>query len=351
MEKTILDKSLRILNQLEQLGCPCIENLTSQTLGEFLVHPSEARVQLLSWVVSTYDFKLGELIGNSTPVISGAESRQKKMLHALNIMGVCEIEDLDVVRGTASQKKQIKFWVHLVDLLYTSERGHPYTGSELEGSFYLKPVLQDTMQNVYKDSCKFIDALVRQYNLKDLLSTDVKLFSREMNNIIKEEKNKIQKFPSLKILEEKKEIIKDHLETLSKDLDDIDCTSCADEIDITSIENHCRKLDLSLKTYAQISDNFLHCYDSDIKSWCVKREDSVFMSFGDDVRSALAISSGPIHLMESISTYIGTSSFLCNEIKGKIHQLSDLPGKDSNITDGARNILNKSITRKNDLKK
>ena len=58
------------------------------------------------------------------PIINArAESRQKNLLLALNLLGVVKCDDLDYVYGKVSQKKQMKFWSHLVAQLYTWQRG------------------------------------------------------------------------------------------------------------------------------------------------------------------------------------------------------------------------------------
>jgi len=335
--------------QLEQLGCPYIENADEQTLAEMLLTPSEQRLRILTWVVSTFDSKLGELVDMSVPVINaGADSRQKKILLALNLMGVCKIDDLELVRGKTSQKKQMKFWSQLIDLLYTSERGRPYAGesSELDGSFYLKPVSDNTVNDLHKNACSFIDTLVRKHKAKDLFSADLKLFSPEMQVTIKEEKKNMQgTLPQVKVLEEKIQNMSSDLEELTKELDDVlyECSSCI-KPDHQTVDNYCRKLDLTLKTYSQMVDNLLHCYDSDIKSWCTKRDQAPAMDFGPSLKTVSAMSSDPLNLMKCIASYSETSAYLCNDIKhaGASSVAADDVAADRSVCD----ILQNTISRK-----
>merc|ERR1712133_6054 len=130
------------------------------------------------------------------------------------------------------------------------------------------------------------------------MGTDLNIFTPDMELTIKEEMRNIQVIPSIKVLEETTQKMSLDLDELTKELDAIlyDCTSCVIP-EQTTVDNYCRKLDLSLKTFSQMIDNFLYCYDSDIKSWCMKHKEPVLLNFGPGVKSVSNMSSKPLSLL------------------------------------------------------
>lgn len=217
--------------------------------------------------------------------------------------------------------------------------------TESDTSFYLKPVSDSSLVDRYKNSCRFMDTLLRRHKMKNLFSTDITLFPPDIEATIKEELKNIQDIPPMKALEETRQKIRLDLEELSKELDSIlyGCTSCVTP-DQTTVENYCRKLDLSLKTFSQMIDNFLCYYDSDIRPWCMKQDEPVLLDFGVGVKSVSNMSSQPLSLLKSISSYNNTSSYLCDEIKEELNQF--VPSSSNEIDRETCFVLQNSISRK-----
>jgi len=120
-------KMRSIRHQLDQLGCPFLESPSEQTLAELLLHPSEKRIKLLSWVIITFDSELEDLVNGVVPTMCGIDSRHKKILLALNIMGVCK-DDLEMISGTAAQKKTNGFLANLNRLALYLPKGTAICG-------------------------------------------------------------------------------------------------------------------------------------------------------------------------------------------------------------------------------
>ena len=326
MEKLNSQKLISIKKRLEQLSCPYIEDASEHWFAELLLHPSEGRIKLLSWIITNFDSKLGELLDESIPVISNhIDARHQKLLLALNIMSVSKIDDLEVIRGTAPQKKQITFWYELVDNLYTSHMGHPYidTSNIQNRSYCLNPVRDPNIQELYKESCKFIDTLVRKHKIRDVYCTELHLFSPDLEAIVKEELKNVQ-IPSLKVLGELGEEMCSDLNELSKKFDVVSDDGTCVIPDQTTVDNYCCKIELSLKTFSQMIDNFLYCHDNDIESWCTKGKRPVLSEIGPSIKSVSNLKLQPLNLMKSVKLYNEMTSYLCDEMKKDLNQTAKM---------------------------
>lgn len=339
----------RIKNCLSELSCPYLEDNSDQWLAELLLHPSEARMKLLLWIITSYDSKFEEILDESVPVISNRiDSRHQKLLFSLNIMGVCKIDDLELVRGTATQKKQLHFWNNLVDMLYTSQFGYAYSPEQSlqDTSYFLKPARAPTLDEVFHNSCNFVDTLVREQKTQDLFSTEVNLFSPDVESQIKNEITN-QSIPSPDMLISTAEKMQEDLKTAEEELLKLKTKFAIIAPEQTTVENYCRKIDLSMKTFSQIIDSFLHCHENEIETWCHKQKPHL-SEFGPTVKYVHTIMQNYQKLNTSLSSLNMSTDFLMNDLKkeliiGKDNvNNEDIIGKIRNTS----NILQRSIVRK-----
>ena len=332
-----------IQKSLEILSCPFIEDGNEQWLAELLLHPSEARLKLLHWVACSYDSAFKDILNNSAPVISNRiDSRHQKLLLVFNIMTVCKIDDLELIRGTASQKKQLNFWTKLLDMLYISEFGYPFVKDTLhEETYVLKASGKPTVEDGYISSCKFMDALVREHSKSDLFSTETHLFSPDL-----EAECKDQVVPSVEMLIETAEKIKVDLDGTSRDLEMIKNNFEFVEIDQGIVDNYCRKIDLSMKTLSQMIDTFSHCYDNDIETWCNK-ERPVLSNIGPTVKTVNRLMLNQQHLNESLKLLSASTHSLKNDFKQELYSVEENVNKPELLAElrEASSILKMSLQR------
>ena len=57
-----------IKERLEKLCCPFIEDGTEQWMAELLLHPSETRYRLLTWVLCNFDSDFDNVISKTLPL-------------------------------------------------------------------------------------------------------------------------------------------------------------------------------------------------------------------------------------------------------------------------------------------
>lgn len=314
-------------NILEGLCCPYIEESNEQWLAELLLHPSEARLKLLHWLVTTYDKAFNELLDNTIPVISNrVDSRHQKLLLILNLMGVCKIDDLELVRGTASHKKQLKFWSLLIQMCYISQYGSPYqyhTNTSVEESFYLKPARQPTQHESFDQTCKFIDSLLRQCKMNQLFSSHTKSEIEEMHTT---------SLPTIDMLIETGETMRTDIKNTVELLQKVKQTEVdVEKFDQTTVENYCRKIDLSLNMFSQMIDSSIHCYDNEIDTWCNKPKPHL-SELGPMLKSVTNMCDPQNHLYEHLKTLNRSTKYLTSDLK------KDLSSSVQKIHDGKRMI-------------
>jgi len=341
-------KLQNIKERLEKLCCPFIEDGSEQWIAELLLHPSETRFKLLSWVVTNFDSDFDEVINSTLPVInSRIDSRQQKMLFVLNVMGVCKIDDIELVKGTSSQKKQLAFWDELVDMVYTSQTGHNFVldmhDISPETSYYLKPVKAPSVSDTFHSSCTFVDTLVRENKMKDLFSTEVHLFSPDLEGKIKDE-IKSQDVPSIDLLQTTAEKISEDISVMTKQLEGTLANFTPIEPDQNIIENYCRKIDLSLNTFSQMIDSFIHCYENDIEVWC-KKEQPELSDLGPSVASTYNMLQGPQHLHKSLSSLNKSMSYMSTTLSQDARKLKSNSSVDESYLKEISEILQDSKER------
>ena len=342
---------LKIIKEcLEKLCCPFIEDGTEQWMAELLLHPSETRYKLLTWVLCNFDSDFGDVISKSLPVInSRIDSRHQRILFLLNIMGVCNIDDIEIIKGTASQKKQLMFWDNLIDMVYTSQLGHNFVcdinceASTDETSFYLKPAKAPALADSFQYSCTFIDTLVRENKMKMLMSTEIHLFSPDLEGKISEEM-KTQETPSVDLLAATAEKISIDIANVTKELEGSLAKFNPIEPEQNIVENYCRKIDLALKTFSQMIDSFLHCYGHDIEVWC-KKDHPTLSNVGNAVHSTNMILQGPTELNGALEKLNKTMSLLASSINEEARELKNKCDVDLTYLEDIASTLHESLER------
>lgn len=347
MDTVTFEKLSSIKRRLQLLDAPHIEDADEQCMIELLLHPSDQRVHLLKWIITNYDSKFGTLLDESVPSYSSkVDSTHQKILLALSIMGVAKADDLELIRGSASQKKQIVFWDELIDIFYISQTGVPYLESSevsQDSSYCLKPVVNDLIiHDLYKDSCNFLDCLVRKHKVKDIFSSELKLLPPDLENVIKEIKN--SHVPTATTIKDIYESMCKDVEKLTKELEEETKHDIPDDF---TVDNYCRKIDLTLKTFSQMIDNYSYCHGNDISTWCLKSKSPTLSDLGSRTATISDIYSTMQDLIKSISSYNNATTYLCERMKRDFEETTKVLESVGSTADRETcTIMQNSISRK-----
>jgi len=314
--------------KLQALDCPFVEDGGDQWMAELLLHPSEMRTNLLTWAVIKFDNKFQEVIDRNTPAISNRiDSRHQKLLFICNLIGVCRADDLELIRGTASQKKQLKFWGLFVDMMIVSDRQNGNALTKEESNLFMSSRPRSSEED-FTNSMRFLDTLLRENKMADLFTSEVHLFPPDMERALSiDDKKSRPPVPDLKTLMEASEKMSAALESSIMRLKDISEKHSYELPDQGAVETYCRRIDLALKTFSQMVDSFVHCYEADISVWCNKPKPTL-SGLGPSMKSVHTVLSRHKMLTDGIQTANESMSELNTKLK---RQLSEREPKQKDI--------------------
>lgn len=252
------EKLFNIRSRLEQLGCPYLEGVEDSWIEELLFKPGEPRLRLLQWSLAKFDPTIYNLVENQQSEGLGRnDSRVQKLLFASHLLGLCKSDDIELIQGNRSRKKQAVFWENLLDIVSTVET--PVRTTSLSFA-------QATLEDHFKNDCYFFDALCRQENLQDVFVSKVQLFPPDLLRSTSGLEQK--KIPEEKHLISVTEKLANELEEQSKQLDELRANAPLCDADAITVEKVSKTLSLSLTTMAQVVSGFLHCFETEMKPWC-----------------------------------------------------------------------------------
>ncbi|XP_065068465.1 uncharacterized protein LOC135693815 isoform X2 [Rhopilema esculentum] len=258
---------------LQEMDCPFIEDDDDSWVLSFF-QPCEARMRLLSWLIEKFDPKFGEILSKQMPSVDHRiESRVQKMLFICNLLGVCRADDLELIKGTASKKKQMIFLENLLELVLTSDKANFVVRKERSN-----PDFSSTSQNqlpsereMFEKSCRFIDNLVRQEDVTELFASSVTLFPPDLEKGFTEDADK-KKYrssaPDNSVLEEIKAKLTADIDNTMKEYNRVKKKFQCNELTQSELDGYCKKFSLTITMLNQLINNFLHCYESDLRHWC-----------------------------------------------------------------------------------
>jgi len=174
---------------LQEVDCPFLEE-DDDSWKISMFEPCEARIRLLSWLLTKFESSFGEILAKQVPSVNNRiESRVQRMLFLCNLMGLCRSNDLEVIKGTSSKRRQIKFWENLLEHVLISEKLQFYRREERTslgyGSDYLPRKQSISVGDRLESCCRFIDNLVRQEDLSDVFSSSLTLFPPDLDKAIR----------------------------------------------------------------------------------------------------------------------------------------------------------------------
>ena len=309
---------------LEKLCCPYIEDGNVQYLAELLLHPGETRVKILHWLVTLYDSVFSGLLDDNSPVIlNRIDSRHQKLLLVMNIMGVCKTNDLDLVRGSASQKKQIHFWKILINMTYISIFGCPFQPPQKEWineTIFCITARRPNITETFNNACKFVDTLIREIKVSKIFCSELNLLSLDISADINSANITL---PTADMLIEISTVIQKDLQQIVRLLQGMQRNPEYEGFDQNTVENYCLKFNLTLTMFSQMIDSFILCYDNCMDAWCHKSKPQ-FSTLGLNITSVNYNMKFWDNLWNSIKQLHERSVFLIHDLKMKLQRLKRL---------------------------
>ncbi|XP_013410203.1 uncharacterized protein LOC106173581 [Lingula anatina] len=165
--------------KLDQLGCPFTEDVDVSWILELIFKPGEPRIRLLQWLFSKFDSKLNDMLDPQLAATdTKIDSRIQRLLFIANTLGLCRYDDVDLIRGVASQAKQISFMDQLLDLVWIKD-----TADDPQLRHMQSPgVVSETTQidDQFTQDCWLADTIAGQERMHTMFSPKARLLPPDL---------------------------------------------------------------------------------------------------------------------------------------------------------------------------
>ena len=152
------------------------------------------------------------------------------------------------------------------------------------------------------NSMRFLDSLLRENKMAALFTAEVHLFPPDMERELSiDDKKSRPPVPDLKTLMEASEKMSAALESSIMRLKDISDKHSYELPDQGAVETYCRQIDLALKTFSQMVDSFVYCYEADVSVWSNKPK-LTLSGLGPSMKSVHTVLSRHMMLTDGIQT-------------------------------------------------
>ncbi|XP_033114702.1 HAUS augmin-like complex subunit 7 [Anneissia japonica] len=169
--------------RLESLDCPYIEEVDDSWISELLFQPGEPRIRLLQWVLARLDPKLQELMENQYgPSDTKMDSRLQRILLVTSSLGLCRVDDIDLIRGATSSARQNAFWDQLLDIVCISDASEDHRKQELASPGIISETLP-LEEQLHNDN-KLMDSISKMDNLSAMFDAKLKLLPPDLMRLI-----------------------------------------------------------------------------------------------------------------------------------------------------------------------
>ncbi|XP_028669411.1 HAUS augmin-like complex subunit 7 isoform X1 [Erpetoichthys calabaricus] len=238
---------------LQRLGCPLVEGLflkETESMLELLCTPSNHRLEILMWICKRTSPPLEKklFLLKDSPV----DTHIKEITNFGHEMMLCSPDDVDLIKGCASPKRQLAFMGQLVSIL-ESERFEDFSVS-----FGNEQLLKELFSNPH---------------LPSLLSPVCNPWPAHITEIIKKKDSGSKQWRSLTrkckefSLEEVSSTLKKTTDALAKI--QMECTHLTDDPNgITSSQFLPQALKLAICDLSQLMAAFSQVFASDFREYC-----------------------------------------------------------------------------------
>eukprot|EP00112_Aurelia_sp_Birch-Aquarium-sp1_P001812 Seg1197.6 transcript_id=Seg1197.6/GoldUCD/mRNA.D3Y31 product="HAUS augmin-like complex subunit 7" protein_id=Seg1197.6/GoldUCD/D3Y31 len=317
-----------IKRKLVEVDCPFVED-DDESWMISMFEPCEARIRLITWLVTKFDAKFGEILLKQVPTADNRiESRVQRMLFVTNMMGLCQADDLDIIKGTASKKKQIKFWENLLDLVLICEKfSHPTkqnrssqgTGSLGYESDNVSQRLVQSSHDYFENNYKFIDNLTRKERTEELFAPSITLFPPDLEKsfMADDDRKTRSTAPDLPVLNDLVEKLAADAKKTQREYDLMMAQFQHSDLDQSEVDNNCKKLSLAITMLNQLITNFLHCYESELRHWC-NRPKTKKSGVGPACKTTLQMMTKHDELLKQMQTLESAYNTITNDISNEV---------------------------------
>ncbi|XP_012946531.2 uncharacterized protein LOC101855079 [Aplysia californica] len=250
--------------RLDSLGCPYTGDLDVAAVADLLTSPGEGRLKVLQWIFSRYDSHLADLLDPSRFTAGArADARLQKLLTAASAMCLCSHSDIALIRGDAPLQKQAAFYDQLLNIVCLSVR------DELNSVPGSSRALNDY---------RYLDALAGQQSLfsptaweLDLLPKDLRPEVQRLSLKRAQAGHSSSSVPDVRDLMEQSESLTRELDAHNKTLEELHSSVQVQNLDSPSeVLTMAQMLSTVICELRQLVGVFSHCYETNIRVWCVK---------------------------------------------------------------------------------
>ncbi|KAM3847679.1 HAUS augmin-like complex subunit 7 isoform 1-T1 [Vipera latastei] len=174
---------IAIYERLKELGCPALEGVylsDAEDMEKLLFSPSSHRLDLLEWIcVSVYP-----------PLREQFSSLNKESQSDLKIKGMaklgydlmlCRADDLDLIKGKASVKKQLHFLQQLVAVIPT-QTNFLLSDSKSDSSSYSST--EESFKEIARKNEEFIKQVFSSPDLQTVLNPECHPWSSDIKHLL-----------------------------------------------------------------------------------------------------------------------------------------------------------------------
>ncbi|KAK3754475.1 hypothetical protein QZH41_018990, partial [Actinostola sp. cb2023] len=191
------------------------------------------------------------------------DARLQKLLFVCILLGLCKNDDIDLVKGTTSKAKQTLFMENMIDLVSTVDSID--TSSKIMGK-----TTAESIEGQFEKDCRYLDMLCRQEDLSDIFKTRIQLCPLDLAK--GNSRSDDRRIPDNKQLASVADQLATELEAQNRQLEELKGKVNVDDADPSTREKVNKTLNLALTTMSQVVTSFIHCYESEMKSWCYRSQ-------------------------------------------------------------------------------
>ncbi|XP_014670814.1 PREDICTED: uncharacterized protein LOC106811627 [Priapulus caudatus] len=270
---TMSGNTCSLYSKLKQLECPFIESSDEAFINDLVFSPGESRIHVLQWLLIRFDSSLElHLEEAKLSAYSKEDPRILRLLLVVSSLGLCEDNDVELIKGGKPDRKQTALMDRLIRLAFTTERfvvGDEHSDSEP----YNDSV--PTLQQHFGRCCHMMDEILQNVDVKELFSHTASLHpphtEKYLNSQVK--KGLISKKPPdvAKLVDMSREL-SETIEKETRNLEELKARNTCTEYDETCMDTLGTRMRLLLTDLKQLATNFTCCYETQLKQWCGNTE-------------------------------------------------------------------------------
>ncbi|XP_070597479.1 HAUS augmin-like complex subunit 7 [Erythrolamprus reginae] len=265
------DDIIAIYGRLKDLGCPALKGIyltDAEDIQKLLFSPSSHRLDILEWIcVSVYP-PLQEQFSSFNKE-SQSDLKIKGMAKLGSDLMLCRAEDLDLIKGEACVKKQLRFLQQLVAVI-PAQSNLILSGSISDSGSYSST--EESFQEIVRKNEEFIKQVFSSPDLQAVLHPECDPWSSDIKPLLLREEG--QQKRTLLSMTSRKQVVLEELEKTAEDLENLraQCSflqeSPAGVDPSNNIATALQSLKLIVSDYSQLLTAFLQVYENELQKHC-----------------------------------------------------------------------------------